>query len=66
MSIVAEGIEDHESLAILKSFGIGYGQGYLFSQPVPAPAIMAWMDAFDRPVKAANIIPLQRANINGR
>lgn len=34
-SIVAEGIEDQETLAYLKSIGITYGQGYYFSKPVP-------------------------------
>ena len=67
MRIIAEGIEDHESLNILKSFGIGYGQGYLFSPPVPVSAAMDWLEAFDRPAAAGGkVIPLPRANLNAR
>lgn len=35
MELVAEGVEETEQLAILKSFGCDYYQGYLSSQPVP-------------------------------
>jgi EAL domain-containing protein (putative c-di-GMP-specific phosphodiesterase class I) len=34
LSVVAEGIETPKQLAILKSLGCDYGQGYLFSRPV--------------------------------
>ncbi len=35
MELVAEGVEEAEQLAILKSFGCDFYQGYLSSQPVP-------------------------------
>lgn len=35
MELVAEGVEEEEQLAILKSFGCNFYQGYLSSQPVP-------------------------------
>lgn len=35
MTAVAEGIEKEEQLKILSSLGCNYGQGYLFSPPVP-------------------------------
>ena len=67
MKIVAEGLEDHNSLNLLKSFGITMGQGYLFSAPAPLRVTMGWIEAFDRPtLPGGNIIPLARANINGR
>ena len=67
LAIIAESIEDHESLAILKSFGVGYGQGYLFSPPVPVSAAIAWLEAFDRPAQhGGKVIPLPRANLNAR
>lgn len=34
--VVAEGIETQEQLDLLKSAGCDFGQGYLFSKPVPA------------------------------
>ena len=44
--VVAEGIEHREQLALLRSIGCEYGQGYLFARPLPAdelePAIVAW------------------------
>jgi EAL domain-containing protein (putative c-di-GMP-specific phosphodiesterase class I) len=36
LQIVAEGIEDAEQLHFLSQLGCEYGQGYLFSKPVPA------------------------------
>jgi EAL domain-containing protein (putative c-di-GMP-specific phosphodiesterase class I) len=38
MELVAEGVEEAEQLAILKSFGCDYYQGYLSSQAVPLAA----------------------------
>ena len=46
ISIIAEGIEDMATLDQLRSFGIGYGQGYLFSSPLPASAFRDWAQAF--------------------
>ncbi|OPX89922.1 MAG: putative membrane protein YjcC [Pelotomaculum sp. PtaB.Bin104] len=34
-AIIAEGIETHEELKLMRSLGITLGQGYLFSRPVP-------------------------------
>lgn len=34
MRVVAEGIEDADSAALLAGYGCDYGQGYLFSKPV--------------------------------
>ncbi len=36
LQIVAEGIETPEHIAMLRRFGVAYGQGYLFSQAVPS------------------------------
>jgi EAL domain-containing protein (putative c-di-GMP-specific phosphodiesterase class I) len=36
---VAEGIETEEQCALLQGLGYQYGQGYLFSRPVPADRI---------------------------
>ena len=38
MSVVAEGVETEQQLEILKKLGCEFGQGYLFSRPLPAPA----------------------------
>jgi predicted signal transduction protein with EAL and GGDEF domain len=40
MTGVAEGVEETSQLAILQSLGCQYGQGYLFSPPVPAEQLL--------------------------
>lgn len=36
LMVIAEGIETWNQFELLKKFGCDYGQGYLFSKPVPA------------------------------
>lgn len=43
MNVVAEGIETHEQYVLLRQLGCRFGQGYLFSRPVPAEAISAML-----------------------
>ncbi|PZO36749.1 MAG: diguanylate cyclase [Pseudanabaena frigida] len=38
MSVVAEGVETHQQAEILKQLGCEFGQGYLFSRPLPSAA----------------------------
>ena len=44
LMIVAEGVETPEQEALLKQFGCTFGQGYLYSQAVPAADIPALSD----------------------
>ncbi|GLK76629.1 hypothetical protein GCM10008171_18830 [Methylopila jiangsuensis] len=39
---VAEGVETEEQRAFVAAHGCTYGQGYLFSRPVPAESLLAW------------------------
>lgn len=41
MTVVAEGVETAEELALLRAFGCDEMQGYLFAYPAPAPAALA-------------------------
>jgi len=38
MNVVAEGVETHEQMSMLKQLGCEYGQGYFFSRPIIAAA----------------------------
>lgn len=41
--VVAEGIEDEQSLAMLQSYGCQFGQGYYFSKPLAADDYLDWI-----------------------
>jgi diguanylate cyclase (GGDEF)-like protein len=45
MAVIAEGIETSEQYAQLRSLGCHFGQGYLFSKPVPADQMMELLAA---------------------
>jgi EAL domain-containing protein (putative c-di-GMP-specific phosphodiesterase class I) len=44
MNVVAEGVETHEQLAVLRRLGCPYMQGYLFSRPRPIAEAPAMID----------------------
>jgi EAL domain-containing protein (putative c-di-GMP-specific phosphodiesterase class I) len=44
LDVVAEGIETDEDAEALRSIGCSTGQGYLFSRPLTADALTAWLD----------------------
>jgi sensor c-di-GMP phosphodiesterase-like protein len=43
MEVVAEGIETMSQLTQLRKLKCQYGQGYLFSRPVDADSVTAWI-----------------------
>jgi EAL domain-containing protein (putative c-di-GMP-specific phosphodiesterase class I) len=43
MEVVAEGIETYEQYILLRQLGCRFGQGFLFSRPVPAERISAML-----------------------
>lgn len=45
MKVVAEGVETAAQLSFLAAHGCNTGQGYLFSQPLPADEIRHWLVA---------------------
>jgi EAL domain-containing protein (putative c-di-GMP-specific phosphodiesterase class I) len=49
IKVIAEGVETKTQNQLLKDFGCDYGQGYLYSKPVPASDFEALF--CERPVK---------------
>jgi diguanylate cyclase (GGDEF)-like protein len=43
LSVVAEGVEDDETLERLTALGCDQAQGYLLARPMPATAFLMWM-----------------------
>ena len=52
LALVAEGIETEGQLERLGALGCEYGQGFLFSQPLPAPQVAAFIRRQATPVTA--------------
>ena len=44
LSVVAEGVEDQPTWDRLRAFGCDLIQGYMVSRPVPAAALLSWLD----------------------
>jgi diguanylate cyclase (GGDEF)-like protein/PAS domain S-box-containing protein len=53
LQVVAEGIETEQQCALLRAAGCDYGQGYLFSKPVPPQEFEALLAAQARPAAGA-------------
>jgi EAL domain-containing protein (putative c-di-GMP-specific phosphodiesterase class I) len=49
LSVVAEGVETEGQRAFLMRNGCGAFQGYLFSRPIPAVALLTWIEAQSLP-----------------
>lgn len=45
MTTVAEGIEDAETVALLRDYGCRYAQGYFYSEPLTAADTLALLTA---------------------
>lgn len=46
LRVVAEGVEDRESLEMLRSLGCDYVQGYYISRPLPLEEFESWLAAW--------------------
>ncbi len=44
IKVIAEGVESHESYALLKELGCDAVQGYLICHPLPCDELMVWME----------------------
>jgi diguanylate cyclase (GGDEF)-like protein len=53
LRLIAEGVEDEATHALLRELGCDRVQGYLHSRPLPAWEFRRWLAARDRPVAVA-------------
>ena len=47
LKVIAEGVESHKQLALLRKLGCDVGQGYLFARPLPAPQLLDFVQRHD-------------------
>ncbi len=46
LDVVAEGVETVQQMKYLQSLDCNYGQGYLFSPPIPAYLVQNWLESY--------------------
>jgi len=52
LRVVAEGVEDARSLAVLREIGCDTAQGYLVSRPLPNERLLVWLSTGSSPAPA--------------
>ena len=63
LAIVAEGVEDQESLAILQHLGCDYAQGYGISKALPSEEFNRWLANYSVPAVGENTdLPIREAD----
>jgi EAL domain-containing protein (putative c-di-GMP-specific phosphodiesterase class I) len=58
VKVIAEGVEDEETVNALAELGVDMAQGYYFSRPLPLAELVAW---FEAPVIAGQLTPVPSA-----
>ncbi len=46
LTVVAEGVEDEDTLDLLRELNCDYAQGYYFSPPLPGSEFVTWLEAY--------------------
>jgi len=54
LSLVAEGVEDDATGAVLRDLGCDVAQGYAIARPMPVEDFLAWLDQPVRPLTASH------------
>ncbi len=62
LSVVAEGVEELDTLEILRNNGIEYAQGYYISKPMHHDEVLAFVKDFNNKVKRIDIVKSANRN----
>lgn len=62
LELVAEGVEDPHTLAILGEMGCDTVQGFHFARPLPAGEVLGWIAAQPRPLTSLRVQDEQAAD----
>ena len=57
LKVVAEGVESEATMRRIAALGCEQAQGYYLSKPVPAPALLTWLQDY---------VPISYANRRGK
>lgn len=55
MTVVAEGVEDYETLLTLKSISCDYAQGFYVCKPIPALEFVEWLKMYNNHIEISAI-----------
>ena len=55
LSVVAEGVESEQHVAVLRALGCDVGQGYHYARPLAAAEFDCWLTGRDQPAAAPAI-----------
>ena len=53
LEVVAEGIEDEQSLILLRDWGCQWGQGYFINRPVNLKDFLNWLQTYNQKENSA-------------
>ena len=56
--VIAEGIETHTEMLIVRDIGVAFGQGYHFARPGPLPAVRLSQEVVEALTDAADVVKL--------
>ncbi|HZU14909.1 MAG TPA: EAL domain-containing protein [Chloroflexota bacterium] len=59
LRIVAEGVEDQQTLSVLRAMGSDLVQGYFFSRPLPPESLVQWLERDE--MRSFRILPIRTA-----
>ncbi|HEY6203258.1 MAG TPA: EAL domain-containing protein [Candidatus Limnocylindria bacterium] len=61
LDAVAEGVEDEATLERLKLLGCDRAQGYFIARPMPADAVLPWLQRYVPAPSVVTVVPAERA-----